>query len=88
MHAIATPTHLAAARRVKQLWSRVQKARDLIAVGAYVRGNDPVLEQGIELRESISQYLQQDLHEKAECAASIARLESLVSANVAHIQIR
>jgi flagellum-specific ATP synthase len=39
MHSITTPEHQALARRLKQLTSRYQRSRDLIAVGAYSAGS-------------------------------------------------
>jgi len=77
MHSIATPDHLHAARRMKQLYSRMQKARDLISVGAYVPGGDPVLDQAIALRPRMDSLLQQDLDEKSDFPASRAALQSL-----------
>ena len=77
MHAIARPEDLAAARLLKQLYSRLQKSRDLIAVGAYVPGCDPMLDQAIALQAPMNALLQQDLNERASFAASSAQLKSL-----------
>ncbi|HET7223003.1 MAG TPA: FliI/YscN family ATPase, partial [Rhodanobacteraceae bacterium] len=41
MHSITSTPHQQAARRLKQLYSRYQRSRDLISVGAYVAGSDP-----------------------------------------------
>lgn len=78
MHSIASPEHLQAARRMKQLYSRIQKARDLISVGAYAAGADPVLDQAIALRPGMDRLLQQDLAEKADFTASRAALLALL----------
>lgn len=83
MHSIATPDHLHAARRMKQLYSRMQKARDLISVGAYVPGGDPVLDQAIALRPRMDRLLQQDLDEKSDFPASRAALHDLFAAGEA-----
>jgi flagellum-specific ATP synthase len=77
MHSVGQPTHLQAARRLKQLISRLQKSRDLIAVGAYVAGSDPVLDQAIALQARIDALLRQDMHERASFSTSIASLEAL-----------
>jgi flagellum-specific ATP synthase len=42
---LITPQHLDAIRRFKQLYSRYQRSRDLISVGAYAHGSDPLLDQ-------------------------------------------
>lgn len=47
MSAIVPREQLDAARRFKQLYARYQRNRDLIAVGAYARGSDPVTDQAI-----------------------------------------
>jgi flagellum-specific ATP synthase len=78
MHSIASPEHLRAARRMKQLYSRMQKARDLISVGAYVAGADPVLDEAIALRPGMDRLLQQDLGEKADFPGSRASLLGLI----------
>jgi flagellum-specific ATP synthase len=77
MHNIAKPEDLRAARRLKQLYSRLQQSRDLLAVGAYVPGTDPVLDAAIDLQPSIVSLLQQDLEERADFGTSTARLQSL-----------
>lgn len=79
MHSISTPSHLNAARRLKQLYSRLQKARDLIAVGAYVPGNDALLDRAISLREEMDRLLRQDLEQKSDFQSSVAELERLLA---------
>src|SRR5690606_3337226 len=41
------PDHLAAAGRFRQLWSVYEENRDLMLMGAYVAGGDPVLDEAI-----------------------------------------
>ncbi|MDR0674317.1 MAG: flagellar protein export ATPase FliI [Zoogloeaceae bacterium] len=74
---LITPEHLNLARHFKLLFSRYQRARDLIAVGAYVAGSDPVLDEAIRLYPAMEKYLQQDFGESAQFAASKSGLESL-----------
>jgi flagellum-specific ATP synthase len=74
---LITPEHLNLARRFKLLFSRYQRARDLIAVGAYVAGSDPVLDEAIRLYPRMEKYLQQDFGECALFAASKSGLEDL-----------
>jgi flagellum-specific ATP synthase len=40
-----------------------QQNVDLIQVGAYETGSNPTLDEAIRLRESMEQYLRQDMHE-------------------------
>ncbi|MEC8484981.1 MAG: flagellum-specific ATP synthase FliI, partial [Pseudomonadota bacterium] len=74
---IVTEPHLQGAMRVKQLYSRYQQNRDLIAVGAYTKGTDPELDQAIALIPAINDFLRQPLTESFTLDQS---LEALVKA--------
>ena len=74
---IVTEPHLQGAMRVKQLYSRYQQNRDLIAVGAYTKGTDPELDQAIALIPAINDFLRQPLTESFTLDQS---LEALVNA--------
>jgi len=73
------PEDLEAARRFKQLYSAYRRARDLISVGAYVRGSDPVVDRAISLYGQLTAFLRQDLGERAGEADSRARLRQLIA---------
>ncbi len=77
MHSIAAPEHQQLARRLKQLYSRYARSRDLINVGAYKAGSDPRLDEAIALHPAIEAFLQQDIQEHAPLAESLARLAAL-----------
>lgn len=78
MHNVVTPDHWALARRFRQLWSRYQKSRDLIQLGAYVPGSDRDTDLAIQLYDGMVALLQQDLHEGASFDASVQRLRALL----------
>jgi flagellum-specific ATP synthase len=65
-------------RRFKQLFSAYRRSRDLIAVGAYVRGADPVVDRAVALYPQLTAFLQQDLQERADVASCRARLRELL----------
>ena len=71
------PAHLDQIRRFKQLYSRYQRSRDLISVGAYVAGTDTLLDQAIALYPRIERFLQQNLVQRADFASSIDDLFTL-----------
>ena len=79
MTELLTPAELEAARRFKQLFSAYRRARDLITVGAYVRGSDAVLDRAIALFPQLTAFLQQDMHERASAQESRARLTELIA---------
>jgi flagellum-specific ATP synthase len=66
--------HLDLIRRFKVLFARYQRSRDLISVGAYSPGSDPVLDQAINLYPKMEAFLQQKLTEKSDMTASIRSL--------------
>lgn len=80
MHNVVTPEHWALARRFRQLWSRYQKSRDLIQLGAYVPGSDPDTDLAIQLHPSMVELLQQDMREGAPFDASVQRLQQVLAA--------
>jgi flagellum-specific ATP synthase len=79
MHNITTPEHQKLARRLKQLTSRYQRSRDLISVGAYSSGTDPVLDEAIARHSKIESFLQQDITERSGIDESLGQLSALFS---------
>lgn len=68
------PEHLDKIRQFKVLFSRYQRARDLIAVGAYSPGSDPVLDQAVGLYPRMEAFLQQRSNDSAHFPESLANL--------------
>lgn len=81
MHEITSPAQFNAARQFRQILSTYQQHRDLVSIGAYQRGSDPRVDQAIELWPSLQQFLQQDMHERVDFAASLAALEGVITEN-------
>jgi flagellum-specific ATP synthase len=79
MTAVAPREHLQAARRMRQLMSKVAKARDLIQLGAYQPGHDAELDLAVRLQPQMSALLQQDMHERAMLGPSCERLCQLMA---------
>jgi flagellum-specific ATP synthase len=74
---IIPPEHLDRVRQFKQLYSRYQRARDLLSVGAYAPGSDPLLDRAINLYPRLESFLQQRIDERAEYSASLGALDAL-----------
>jgi len=70
--------HLETVRNFKQLYSRYQRARDLLAVGAYAKGSDPLLDYAIALFPQLEKFLQQGIGERADYAGSLAALRAIL----------
>ena len=78
MPAVAGRDHVLAARRFRQLLAKVNKARDLIQLGAYSPGHDAELDTAVRLQPHMAALLQQDMHDCAPLAGSVTQLRSLI----------
>ncbi len=65
-------------RRVRRLIAAYAAQRDLIAIGAYQRGADPLVDEAIARWPAIQAFLGQDVHEAASLDASKAALAQLL----------
>ena len=74
---LITPDHFEQIRRFKQLYSRYQRSRDLINVGAYASGSDPALDEAIRLYPAFERFLQQSLGIRADYGSSLENLYTL-----------
>jgi len=74
---LIAPSHLDLIRHFKVLFARYQRSRDLISVGAYAPGSDPVLDQAINLYPRMEAFLQQRLTEQANFTDSTTALATL-----------
>jgi flagellum-specific ATP synthase len=74
MHSITSPSTRPRHASLKQLFSRFERSRDLISVGAYAAGSDPVLDQAIQLHERIEHFLQQQITERVTMGESLGNL--------------
>ena len=75
MTALITEQHYARVRNFKQLLSSFQRNRDLVSVGAYAKGSDPMLDKAISLWPQLEAFLQQGIFERADWEDSIQALE-------------
>jgi flagellum-specific ATP synthase len=77
MSHLVSGQHFGLVQYFKQLYAHYQRNRDLISVGAYVGGSDPLLDEGIALYPRMEQFLKQGMFERegfGEGAASFDRL--------------
>jgi len=77
MHSLVTPAHFEQVRRFKQLFSRYQRSRDLIAVGAYQPGSDPLLDKAVGMYPRLEAFLQQRIDECESYPQATAQLGTL-----------
>jgi flagellum-specific ATP synthase len=77
MTSLIKPQHLDMVRRFKHLYSRYQRSRDLISVGAYAAGSDPVLDQAIAMQPGFEAFLQQGMNERENYQDAVLKLHRL-----------
>ncbi|BAL23649.1 flagellar protein export ATPase FliI [Azoarcus sp. KH32C] len=77
MHGLVSPEHFDLVRRFKQMFSRYQRSRDLIAVGAYQAGSDPMLDKAVAMYPKLEAFLQQRIDEQETYARATNHLGSL-----------
>ncbi len=79
MHNVVSREHFEVARQFRAVYSRYQKSRDLVQVGAYMSGSDPALDQAIQLQPAMSQFLQQGMLEASSLEDSCLRMAEVLS---------
>ena len=79
MPAVVSPEHLAKVQRLRQLLSAYFEAEDLIRIGAYQKGTDPLLDRAVVLLPKIRAFLRQSRTEQAPIGQNIAALLALES---------
>ena len=79
MHEIVPAEQIELARRFRQTLAAYEHNRDLISIGAYQRGSDPRVDAAIRLWPTMQKFLQQDLRQRVDFAASLTALASVLS---------
>ena len=74
MTSVAQPPQLEAARRLRQMLAKYNKARDLILLGAYTPGHDADLDVAVQTHPRIQALLQQDMRQRASMEESRQQL--------------
>ncbi len=69
------------ARRFKAVYSRYQRGKDLIQIGAYAPGSDRGLDEAIALNDSMVEFLQQDMLEASPMDDAVGRLQAVLGTN-------
>lgn len=78
MSAVVPQKQQVMARELKKLYSRYQRNRDMIGVGAYTPGHDSELDRAVEQYPNIERFLQQTTDICAPIESSLTELNSLL----------
>lgn len=71
MRNIVGKDHLAIAENLRKLWATYEENRDLIAIGAYKKGSDLLIDEAIEKRQALRQFLVQHQDERADFSTTL-----------------
>lgn len=78
MQDITDPPWRERIRKLRKLLSAYSAQRDLIAIGAYQRGSDPVVDEALARWPTIIEFMSQDVSEAADVESSKAALAALL----------
>lgn len=79
MPQVASVQQVKAARMAKESMARYAQVRDLIPLGAYVAGADPLTDRAVQGWPKLEAFLQQSTHESASLQECLAQLEEALS---------
>jgi flagellum-specific ATP synthase len=76
---VTTPAQRAAATSLRKVMAARRAAQDLLDVGAYQRGTNPLVDAAVDHQGSIDAFLQQSMDDQAPSAESWGRLAQLTA---------
>ena len=77
--AIATREQRALTRELRELLAAYRDAKDLVEIGAYARGSNPVVDRALDLKPMIDAFLRQDVSEVCTAEDAWAQLRALLA---------
>ncbi len=77
MPAVAAADHLSRSHQLRSLLASYARSEDLIRIGAYSKGSDPVLDRAIAVLPELQAFLRQGPQEQVSFADTVARLTSI-----------
>lgn len=80
IHSLVDEAMLDRVKKFKQLYSRYRRNRDLVNIGAYAPGSDPLLDRAIGMHPQMEAFLQQSMRERIDLERSTGELARIVGA--------
>jgi FliI/YscN family ATPase len=77
---ISPPDQKKAAQKIREALSAYHRSEDLINLGAYIAGSNPVLDSAIQVRQDLMNFLRQDAHAKSTSKETIERMKAVSGA--------
>jgi flagellum-specific ATP synthase len=79
MPMVCSPQHLEKAQALRRLLAAYNASEDLIRIGAYQKGSDPLLDRALVILPELNRFLQQGANEETKLEDTINRLLALAS---------
>ncbi len=79
MHSVCSKEHIEKAGALRMLISAYTRAEDLIRIGAYQKGTDPVLDKAITALPEINRFLKQGPDDRCPLPDTLKQLQALPS---------
>jgi flagellum-specific ATP synthase len=76
---ITTQAQRALSRELRELLAAYREARDLVEIGAYARGSNPLVDRALDLKPLIDAFLRQDVSEVCTADDAWAQLRVLLA---------
>lgn len=80
---IVPAEHNRAAMKLRELLAAYRDHEDLLSIGAYRRGSNPLVDAALAMREEVDGFLRQEMRERAEYPQTVARLLQLADRSAA-----
>lgn len=71
---VTDEAHMQAAAMYRALWAAYEENRDLILMGAYRPGNDPLIDEAVSRHQEVLNFLRQNQKERIDLATSVGAL--------------
>jgi flagellum-specific ATP synthase len=79
MSQVTSQEHLNMALVFKKLLSAYEQNKDLISIGAYAKGSNPVVDKAIQMKPVMDAYLQQQMKDITPYDMSLQQLQLLTN---------
>jgi hypothetical protein len=91
MPVVADEEHIKAARTIREVMAAYHEHRDLISIGAYRSGRNPLVDTAIAMQDPINGFLRQDIDEVSSLESSreaLLRLAALCNSTRASASVQ
>jgi FliI/YscN family ATPase len=82
MNAVTTQDHRIHTSQLRDILAAYNKASDLINIGAYVEGSNPVIDRAIQLRDPLLKFLRQEANDPSSLEDTIKSLKLIADHNI------